>query len=179
LIVTRQTVQFDTGSDAWVDALVLLDDLEATGHPTQQLEEATAWYRREFLEGFGTGEPGERRSPLHTAAADSRGDVNGVCPGCVAFSDDEKRTLVAAEDVTEDSGATSLTLWDLETGQQIRRFDITHDVANTAMNADGSRALTGSVTGFVAILWDVATGQAKRRFEGHDGPILHVAFGPD
>jgi WD40 repeat protein/DNA-binding SARP family transcriptional activator len=156
-----------------------------------------------------------------------KGDVNGICPGCVAFSPDGKRALVAAEDVFQDSGATSLTLWDvetgreirrfeghisyiravafspdgrtalagsqsipdnqlgdlilwdLETGQQIRRFDITHDVANIAMGTDGSRALTGSVTDFVAILWDVATGQAIRRFEGHNGPVLHVAFGPD
>jgi WD40 repeat protein len=156
-----------------------------------------------------------------------KGDVNAICPGCVAFSPDGKRALVAAEDVFEDSGATSLTLWDvetgrelrrfeghisyiravafspdgrtalagsqsipdgelgdlilwdLETGQQIRRFDMTHDVASIAMNADGSRALTGSVTGFVGILWDVATGQAIRRFEGHSGPVLHVAFGPD
>jgi WD40 repeat protein/DNA-binding SARP family transcriptional activator len=156
-----------------------------------------------------------------------RGDVNAICPGCVAFSPEGKRALVAAEDVFEDSGATSLTLWDvetgreirrfeghvtyvravafspdgrtalagsqslpsnelgdlilwdLETGQQTRRFDLTHDVANIAMSADGSRALTASVTDFVAILWDVATGQAIRRFEGHNGPVLHVAFGPD
>jgi WD40 repeat protein len=72
-----------------------------------------------------------------------------------------------------------LILWDLETGQEIRRFDITHDVANIAMSADGSRALTGSATDFVAILWDVATGRAIRRFEGHTGPVLNVAFGPE
>jgi WD40 repeat protein len=156
-----------------------------------------------------------------------KGDVNGICPGCVAFSPDGKRALVAAEDVFQDSGATSLTLWDvetgreirrfeghisyiravafspdgqtalagsqsipdsrlgdlilwdLETGQQIRRFDLTHDVASIAMSAYGSRALTASVTDFVAILWDVATGQSTRRFEGHKGPVLHVAFGPD
>jgi WD40 repeat protein len=42
----------------------------------------------------------------------------------------------------------------------------------------GSRALTGSVTGFVAILWDVETGREIRRFEGHTLPVLNVAFGP-
>jgi WD40 repeat protein/DNA-binding SARP family transcriptional activator len=52
LIVTRQTIQFDTGSDAWVDTLAFLDALEATERLIPQLEEATAWYRGEFLQGF-------------------------------------------------------------------------------------------------------------------------------
>ncbi|MGD8462334.1 MAG: BTAD domain-containing putative transcriptional regulator [Anaerolineae bacterium] len=52
LIVTRPTIQFDTGSDAWVDALAFLDALETTERPIPKLEEATAWYRGEFLEGF-------------------------------------------------------------------------------------------------------------------------------
>ena len=155
------------------------------------------------------------------------GDGIPICPDCLAFSPDGRQALVAAEDVFGDSGATSLVLWDveagqeirrfeghvsyvrslafspdgrtalagsqsipdnavgdlilwdLETGEEIRRFDITHDVANIAMSADGSRALTGSATDFVAILWDVATGQAIRRFEGHTGPVLNVAFGPE
>jgi WD40 repeat protein len=150
-----------------------------------------------------------------------------ICPDGVAFSPDGGQALVAAEDVPGDSGKTSLVLWDVETGQEIRRFeghvtyvravafhpdagtalagsqsipdnalgdlilwnletgealrrfDISHDVSSIAMSPDGRWALTGSATGFVAILWDVATGQAIRRFEGHTGPVLNVAFGPE
>jgi WD40 repeat protein len=155
-----------------------------------------------------------------------------VAPGCLAFSPIppgskvEPSALVCAEDVNRDSGKTSLILWDLETGQEIRRFeghvtyvralaispdgrfalagsqsipdnavgdlilwdlqidkeirrfDFHHDVTSIAISADGSRALTGSVTGFVAILWDMGTGHEIRRFEGHTGPVLNVAFGP-
>ena len=155
-----------------------------------------------------------------------KGEGIPICPDCVAFSPDGSQALVASEDVFGDSGATSLVLWDVETGQEIqrfeghvtyirslafnpdgqailsgsqsipdsslgdlifweletgreiRRFDITHDVANIAMSADGSRALTGSATDFVAILWDVASGQEISRFVGHSGPVLNVAFGP-
>ena len=37
---------------AWVDALAFLDALEATERLIPQLEEAIAWYRGEFLQGF-------------------------------------------------------------------------------------------------------------------------------
>jgi WD40 repeat protein len=86
--------------------------------------------------------------------------------------------MLAGSQSIPDSAVGDLILWDVETGEEIRRFDITHDVANIAMSADGSRALTGSATDFAAILWDVATGRAIRRFEGHTGPVLNVAFGP-
>jgi DNA-binding SARP family transcriptional activator/predicted ATPase len=52
LIVTRKTIQFNTSSDAWVDALAFLGALDATGRPIPQLEGASAWYRGEFLRGF-------------------------------------------------------------------------------------------------------------------------------
>ena len=96
----------------------------------------------------------------------------------LAFSPDGRAVLAGSQSIP-DSTVGDLILWDLETGEEIRRFDITHDVANIAMSADGSRALTGSVTDFVAILWDVATGRAIRRFEGHDGWVRTVAFSPD
>ena len=95
----------------------------------------------------------------------------------LAFSPDGRSALSGSQSLP-DSAVGDLILWDLETGREIRRFDITHDVANIAMSADGSLALTGSVTDSVAILWDVATGSPIRRFEGHTRPVLNVAFGP-
>ena len=95
----------------------------------------------------------------------------------VAVSPDGRSALAGSQSLpTNEVG--DLILWDLETGRQIRRFDLDHDVTNIAMSADGTRALTGSVTGFVAILWDVSTGREIRRFEDHALPVLNVAFGP-
>ena len=50
--ITRQTIQFNTGSEAWVDALAFLAALEATQRPIAKLEEAVGWYGGELLEGF-------------------------------------------------------------------------------------------------------------------------------
>ncbi|HUW13740.1 MAG TPA: BTAD domain-containing putative transcriptional regulator, partial [Anaerolineae bacterium] len=55
LRVTRQTVQFDGASDAWVDVTAFRAALErgkAAKPDIQQLEEAVALYRGSFLEGF-------------------------------------------------------------------------------------------------------------------------------
>ncbi len=55
LLITRETIQFNTASDYWVDvtafsALVQADEAGQTA--IRQLEEATALYRGHFLEGF-------------------------------------------------------------------------------------------------------------------------------
>jgi WD40 repeat protein len=74
-----------------------------------------------------------------------------------------------------------LILWDVETGERIRRFDldIEEDITSIAFNANGTRALTGSVYYSNLTLWDVATGQQIRRFEGPVDLVFDVAFGPD
>ena len=96
----------------------------------------------------------------------------------LAFTPDGRSALAGSQSLPSNE-IGDLVLWDLETGDAVSHFDMTHDVTNIAMSADGSRALTGSVTGTVAILWDVATGREIRRFEGHTLPVLNVAFGPE
>ena len=51
LKVTRQALQFNTASDAWVDARALAGLLSA-GAPIADLEAAASLYRGQFLEGF-------------------------------------------------------------------------------------------------------------------------------
>lgn len=51
LRVTRQTLQFNTASDAWIDAVALAHLLSA-GTSIPDLEEALALYRGHLLEGF-------------------------------------------------------------------------------------------------------------------------------
>ncbi len=55
LHITRQTIQFNSHSDAWVDVSKVSQLLQAepsSGKPIHQLEEAIALYRGSFLEGF-------------------------------------------------------------------------------------------------------------------------------
>ncbi len=55
LFISRQTIQFNSASDAWVDAATFVQLLEKTSPPQQALrrmEEAVTLYRGRFLEGF-------------------------------------------------------------------------------------------------------------------------------
>ncbi|MDW7755727.1 MAG: hypothetical protein SCH68_11230, partial [Brevefilum sp.] len=52
LCITRQTIQFNPDSEAWVDAHTFVKNLEAV-HPTiAELEAGVACYRGEFMAGF-------------------------------------------------------------------------------------------------------------------------------
>jgi WD40 repeat protein len=102
----------------------------------------------------------------------------------VAFGPDGRVALSGSQGRRSDGGATSLTgeliLWNVGTGQEIRRFDTTKDATSIAFSADGRRAVTGSAGSppFGPILWDVETGKEIRHFEGHKAPVLAVVFGP-
>jgi DNA-binding SARP family transcriptional activator/predicted ATPase len=52
LHISRQTIQFNPESDAWVDALAFLDAVAATETPFAELEAAVAQYHGEFMAGF-------------------------------------------------------------------------------------------------------------------------------
>lgn len=59
LDISRQTIQFNSASDAWIDVTAFIRLLEAKGPPQQtirQLEEAVELYRGSFLEGFSIGD---------------------------------------------------------------------------------------------------------------------------
>jgi DNA-binding SARP family transcriptional activator/predicted ATPase len=55
LLISRETIQFNTASDAWVDVAAFTNLLKSKDSPQQiirRLEEAVALYRGNFLEGF-------------------------------------------------------------------------------------------------------------------------------
>jgi DNA-binding SARP family transcriptional activator len=55
LLISRETIQFDVTSDHWLDVAAfraLVETTEADRPAHQQLEEAVALYRGDFLEGF-------------------------------------------------------------------------------------------------------------------------------
>jgi serine/threonine protein kinase/DNA-binding beta-propeller fold protein YncE len=70
-------------------------------------------------------------------------------------------------------------LWDLGTGQQVRRFTgHARAVESVAVTPDGQYVVSGSDDKTVR-LWELATGQQVRRFTGHAGPVYSVAVTPD
>ena len=83
-------------------------------------------------------------------------------------------------------GATSLpasvyehvSMWELTTGREVRRFDQPTHMSSMALSHDGRYLLTGSNDQTVR-LWDVASGQQLRLFLGHSNCICSVAFSPD
>jgi WD40 repeat protein len=83
-----------------------------------------------------------------------------------------RKTLSASED-------GSVILWNVGTGEIIRRFEgHTDSVNGVTFSPDGKLALSGS-DDHTAILWDVATGKIVRRFEGRSDSVTCVAFSPD
>jgi WD40 repeat protein/serine/threonine protein kinase len=86
----------------------------------------------------------------------------------VTFSPDGKKGLVGAgylDAEKEESG--HIILWDVETGEEIRRFvGQPYAVSALAFSPDGRLALS-SGNGAIVILWDVETGAEIRRFEDY------------
>jgi WD40 repeat protein/type II secretory pathway predicted ATPase ExeA len=76
----------------------------------------------------------------------------------------------------------AIILWDLETGEEVRRFRRGH-ASTTAINhltfsPDGASLLTSGDDQQI-VLWDVATGEVLRKYEGHDNRVNTVEFSPD
>jgi WD40 repeat protein len=77
------------------------------------------------------------------------------------------------------SGVAGARLYDLETGQEVRRFQEEAEEVNQAdLSPDGRWLLTGSFDGKVR-LWDFAGGELVRVLGSHDGFVFSVAFSPD
>ena len=91
----------------------------------------------------------------------------------LAFSPDGQMALSVSV------GAT-LTLWDMTTGDIVRRFERQHTATiwSVVFSPDGQTALSGS-SDHTLVLWEVATGEILRRFEGHTGQVNSVVFSPD
>lgn len=100
----------------------------------------------------------------------SGGHADGVYR--VAFSRDGQSVVSASTDRT-------LVLWNIQTGQPVRRFlGHTDSITGVAFSPDGKTILSSSLDKTL-ILWDVATGQIVRRFTQFDQPIWSLALSPD
>jgi WD40 repeat protein len=72
-----------------------------------------------------------------------------------------------------------LILWDVETGNPLRRLT-SHPggVLTVAFGPDGSLLASGGADGEI-LLWDMETGKLLNRLDGHDAEVLKVVFAPD
>jgi WD40 repeat protein len=68
----------------------------------------------------------------------------------------------------------TIRLWDLETGEELRRFEGHEAELSGLAVVDGVRFLTSSHDKTVR-LWHTETGKELRRFEGHDQAVFDVA----
>jgi WD40 repeat protein len=111
------------------------------------------------------------------------GDGFGINPGEIDLGPGGKRALVGAADLFGGSGESSLVLWDVESGEEIRRFEGHRDlVRSVAFGPDGRTGLGGSQSqdSFDGdlILWDLETGEQVRRFDTAED-VAHVVFSAD
>src|SRR5205085_4017506 len=71
----------------------------------------------------------------------------------------------------------SVRLWDVETGQELGRFEHTYFVCSVAFSPDGRYGLSGSYDGTMR-LWDLRKRQEVRVFKPGAG-VNSVTFSPD
>lgn len=103
-----------------------------------------------------------------------------------AITPDGKRIVSCGAD-------KSVRVWDLETGEQLHRFDSHKEIVwRVAISPDGRYAATGGGSEFgdqpgtwkrgtdnEIRLWDLAEGKEVRRFRGHTDMVYTLQFSPD
>jgi WD40 repeat protein len=91
---------------------------------------------------------------------------------CVAWTPDGRRVLTTSLD-------KSLCLWDVSTGELLRRFEgHTAAVRGLVILPDGKRAIS-ACSDKTARLWELETGRELRRFVGHSAGVQWVHCSAD
>jgi RNA polymerase sigma factor (sigma-70 family) len=121
--------------------------------------------QRVQLYDVATGKPG-RTFKLHDGG------------GSLALSPDGK--LLAARDTTTDGLTRVIRLWDLATGQELRRLEGGGGPLDTlAFSPDSRTLLWGRQNTKVVRVWEVASGRQRRQLWGHQGDVRRIVFSPD
>jgi WD40 repeat protein len=71
----------------------------------------------------------------------------------------------------------TIRLWDINTGDEIQRWQ-DHEMVNCiAISPDSKMLVSGSFE--TVTMWHTASGSEQRRFEGHKGWVSDIVFSPD
>jgi WD40 repeat protein len=89
----------------------------------------------------------------------------------VAFSPDGHSALAGGD-------LGDIILFDLGTGEEIRRYNQGGATRGLDFSEDGERFVSAG-TNHTLVLWDVASGEAIQTFNGHTNGVDGVAFTPD
>jgi WD40 repeat protein len=93
----------------------------------------------------------------------------------VAVSADGKRAISGGYGPNQ-----TLRLWDLETGEEIRRYTAYQSsVYGLAFSPDSKQALFGALDQNAAMLLDLESGEIVKRFAGHTGWVVAIALSVD
>jgi WD40 repeat protein len=117
---------------------------------------------------------------VETGAVKKTFDKGAAARVCV-FSTDGK--LMATGGYEQESGVYYARLWEVATGQEVRRFAIGHELNQSiealALSHDGTKLAGGSWRDGRLRLFEVATGKELRVFPKIGDNLSSVAFAPD
>jgi WD40 repeat protein len=96
------------------------------------------------------------------------------------FSPDDSHVLTYSQ-VTDESaskvGDNTARVWNVETGDEFRKFDHDHPVICAAFSLDGTKVVTASERSID--VWSVANGNLVKTLSGHTNDVTYVDFNSD
>ena len=110
---------------------------------------------------------------LRTISKARFGADSHYCAGHVAFLENGRK-------IVADAGP--IQIWQVATGQELKRFKLEQSDSAMAVSSDGTKLLLGedlNSVGGVLELRDLASGSLLRRFPEQAYPLESVAFSPD
>ena len=97
-------------------------------------------------------------------------DGNSSLLSSIAFSPNGEKIVSGGKDDT-------ITIWDLETGKEIKKMLNPAPTNAVAFSPQGDKIVSGGSDNLLRV-WDVETGQEIKRYEGHSNYVNSVSFSP-
>lgn len=94
---------------------------------------------------------------LHTLKMADKGQ------SCLALTPDDKFVIGSVK--------SSVGVWDIDSGEAVRRLDNEGVVTCLATSPDGSRVVTGGDDGVVRV-WHTLSGTMEKTLSGHEGRVI-------